>query len=82
MKKTAFFTIFILLLISKIFAHEPIISHLTKERLQSSTWSFYNDGGYLGDIKFNSPNLIGIYVHENEKYWDFDGSFLKVYSKN
>ena len=31
-------------------------------------------------MTFLSPNLIGIYVNNNERFWSFDGTFLNVFS--
>lgn len=33
------------------------------------TWIFKNDGGYLGEMKFNADGTISGYHNDNERYW-------------
>ena len=43
-----------------------------------STWTFLNDDGLLGNIKFNKGGSISVYDSEHERFWSFDGMFLTV----
>ena len=45
-----------------------------------STWSFYNEYGYLGKMTFNSDGTIGTYPSDNEKYWQWNvnGEYLEI----
>jgi len=51
---------------------------LTQERILSSSFKFYNDGGYLGIMTFSpTQNRVTTYSNPNETFWSFeaDGTF-------
>jgi hypothetical protein len=47
----------------------PNYLSLSSMELINSRWKFYNDDGFLGDIKFTSNGTIAVYDSPNERTW-------------
>jgi len=48
---------------------------IEKEKLINSTWKFYNDSGFVGNVIFNASGKIGGYANGiNETSWMIDAA--------
>ena len=55
-----------------------LTSELTFNEISGKMFRFANDEGPIGIIKFEENGTIGNHLHENEKFWEFDGHCLTV----